>query len=457
MKNIILNFFLTGVISVCFMSSCNKFLEASPPKDQFISEYVFDNDVNALSALAGMYIKIPSYVKSEHARLMSLYADELHFADNDTWNQPFYESYLPYDNSAVNAYWNACYSFIYITNSCIEGVEASSKVTDSLKKQILGEALFFRAFTYFNLVNAFGEVPLVNSTKYQINATLPQFKLDTIYQFMMNDLLQSRDLLKEHYPTSEKIRVNKWAATALLARVYLYREKWEEARKMSNEIIESKRYGVLPACENVFLKNSSEAILHLAPFYSKRTDEAYYYIPSIDTILPTYIITDELYNSFSNSDKRKEKWIGYNEVKEEKYYYPAKYKDRVGTTDLEYLILLRLAEQYLIRAEAYAHLNQFDLAVADLNVIRTRAGISLLTNTDFSSKEELLALILQERRLELFTELGHRWFDLKRFGQAKEVMKAQKPATWEDRALLWPVPKAQLETNPFLHPTPDYN
>jgi len=118
--------------------------------------------------------------------------------------------------------------------------------------------------------------------------------------------------------------------------------------------------------------------------------------------------------------------------------------------------VLRLAEQYLIRAEARAQQNKLDLAIADVDVIRARAGLPLIANTNPSiSKTALLDAIMQERRVELFTEWGHRWFDLKRTGKALAVLSAIKPGFTSDD-LLYPIPESELNKNPFLEQNPGY-
>ena len=128
-------------------------------------------------------------------------------------------------------------------------------------------------------------------------------------------------------------------------------------------------------------------------------------------------------------------------------YYPFKYKVMSGTNLTEYYITLRLAEQFLIRAEARAQQGNISGAKTDVNVIRTRAG---LPNTTANDKGGLLNAIEQERRIELFAEWGHRWFDLKRTGRATTVLGSLKPATWQPTDELWPIPQSQINLNPSL-------
>jgi hypothetical protein len=112
-----------------------------------------------------------------------------------------------------------------------------------------------------------------------------------------------------------------------------------------------------------------------------------------------------------------------------------------------------LAELYLVRAEALAMQNNLTAALSDLNMIRKRAGLSNLpTNLN---KEQILSAISQERRVELFIEWAHRWFDLKRTGNAITVLRPLKPSL-EESDLLYPIPYSQLETNPYLLQNPGY-
>jgi hypothetical protein len=113
----------------------------------------------------------------------------------------------------------------------------------------------------------------------------------------------------------------------------------------------------------------------------------------------------------------------------------------------EYNVTLRLAEQYLIRSEARAQLTKISGAQADLDSVRIRAG---LAKTTASTKDDLLTAIASERKVELFGEFSHRWFDLKRTGKADQVIGALKPATWKSTAVLAPIPSDERLKNPSL-------
>jgi hypothetical protein len=120
-------------------------------------------------------------------------------------------------------------------------------------------------------------------------------------------------------------------------------------------------------------------------------------------------------------------------------------------------MVLRLAEQYLIRAEAAAKgASSLSDAIDDLNVIRNRAGVGSLPHS--LNQQQVIDAIEKERRLELFMEWGHRWFDLKRTGRATNVLSEyviKQP--WEgDYQLLYPIPETELEAGPNLIPNPGY-
>lgn len=156
--------------------------------------------------------------------------------------------------------------------------------------------------------------------------------------------------------------------------------------------------------------------------------------------------------SFEPQDLRSKKWIDSLSIEPDIYYFPTKYKVRTGTPVTEYSMVLRLAEQYLIRAEARVHQGDLTGAAEDVKKIRNRAG---LTNIELSSTSQALNSIYAERKLELFTEGGHRWLDLKRTDRATEVLSPKKPE-WQPTDVLYPIPQNELNNNPNLNQNPGY-
>ncbi|PTS87399.1 RagB/SusD family nutrient uptake outer membrane protein, partial [Flavobacterium sp. HMWF030] len=163
----------------------------------------------------------------------------------------------------------------------------------------------------------------------------------------------------------------------------------------------------------------------------------------------TIALNPLLINSFTIGDLRKTNWIKSVSKGASTWYHAYKYKEQNTTAvSKEYSIVLRLAEQYLIRAEARAYQGDLIGAKEDLNKIRNRAG---LAQTTASTKEEILNAILQERRWEFFTEHGHRFFDLKRFNKLDAELKSVKSG-WNSNDSLFPIPQNELSTNPNLGP-----
>jgi hypothetical protein len=357
---------------------------------------------------------------------------------------------------------------VFYSNSAIEGLTLSNNLSAPVKNQLLGEAKFLRALSYFYLANLYGDLPLVLSTDYKESvATVRQPKAD-IYKQIVSDLKDAYGLLSENYldasllkTTAERVRPTKYAAAALLSRVYLYLGDWINAEAEASIVINNaSTFGLLPL-NSVFLKNSKEAIWQLQPTYNGwNTEDAKIFVlnAAFSNTKPVYL-NQNLLTAFENNDARRLSWIKDTIMSLQTYSYPFKYKlasfnDPVN----EYLMVLRLGEQYLIRAEARAQQNNVSGAQSDLNAIRNRAGLS---NTTANDKPSLLIAILHERQIELFSEWGHRWLDLQRTSNVDAVMSIVTPlkggASWSSYQKLYPVPVVDIQRDPNLTQNPGYN
>ncbi len=351
---------------------------------------------------------------------------------------------------------------IYTANAILEGLSAPNGVTPPIQAQLQGEALFIRAFAYFYVVNLYGPVPLQLTTNYSITQVSSRATVAQVYQQIITDLTTAENLLPEAYPTTGRARPNKSAVQALLARTYLYLKDYVNAEKYASLVIAKSTYSLVDV-NSVFLANSQEAIWQLMPTANSNTQDGLNFIL---TAAPTSVAlsNDFVNNAFEANDKRKTNWVGSLTVGSQTYYYPYKYKVRSSTTVTEYSMVLRLAEQYLIRAEA--RINQtgkIDQGIADLNVIRARARPTPTTSTPnplpplnlgMSQTAALLA-VEQERRVELFTEWGHRWLDLIRTGRANVLLGAVKPK-WQATDVLYPIPLNETSRNPNITQNPGY-
>ena len=432
------------------LASCKKFVTADPPKNQIIGSTVFTDDVTAISAIKGIFNKMSSGGEFAAGGIKSV----THLAGlsaDDYYNfEPAFDFYFANSLSATTVgtnLWSIPYLLINNTNAAIDGLTNSTSVTSTVKNELLGEAKFIRAFCYFYLVNLFGDVPLILSTDYKINAIAPRTPQDQVYQQIVADLKEAQSLLSDSYSftNEERVEPNKWAAKALLARVYLFLNDWTNAEAESTAVIDnSGLYSLNSDLNSVFLMNSEEAIWQLLPEGGivNWTHEGSMFIP---TGIPMHVsLSDQLLHSFESGDFRRANWVDSIIVDSTTYYYPYKYKVMSATSLTEYSMVLRLAEQYLIRAEARAQQENISGSQNDLNIIRNRAG---LANTIATDKTSLLSAILHERQVELFSEWGHRWLDLKRtknIDAVMGVMTPQKGGSWKTEWQLYPIPQSEI-------------
>jgi hypothetical protein len=170
-------------------------------------------------------------------------------------------------------------------------------------------------------------------------------------------------------------------------------------------------------------------------------------VPSSSGVIPSYLITNSLYNSFESGDLRRLDWIGIDTVSNQVYSFPFKYKTgRVSGTPNENYVVLRLADIYLIEAEAKANLNNISGAIGDLNIVRNRAG---LLNISANNQAAVLTSIVTERQHEFFCEWGNRWFDLNRLNLSNSVFSSEKHG-WKTTSNLYPIPQNEINLNPAL-------
>jgi starch-binding outer membrane protein, SusD/RagB family len=482
------------LVAALSQSGCRKLVEVPPPENSIVQQNIYTDNASAIATLTAIYTNMmdltPStFTGNQSISLLSgLSADELTLYSGNT-----YPTFIGYYTNSLSAtsptmatgseHWIALYNYVFKSNAAIEGLssQAAQELDATVRQQLLGEAKFLRAFYYFYLVNLFGDVPLALTSDYKVNSSLLRSPKADVYQQIITDLSEAEKLLSENYldytllnSSTERVRPTRWAATALLSRVYLYTGNHLGAEEKASAVIANSGVFTLPPLNDVFLKNSSEAIWQLQPttLYFNTQEATTFIIPptgptdgnSIDN--PVYL-SSQVRNSFETGDNRavNGNWINVTTVDSIDYYFPYKYKNGVQDLSIttpdaqtEYLMVLRLGEQYLIRAEARAQQNNIAGAQSDLNMIRTRAGLSNITANDQTS---LLDAIVHERQVELFTEWGHRWLDLKRTQAVDEVMTMVTPlkssgAQWNSYQQWYPLPLSDLQNSPKLEQNAGY-
>jgi hypothetical protein len=442
-------------------SSCKKFVTVDTPPDVLTSDKIFVDDKTATAAMLSVYIDMMndqygsngSFVCFSLTSLAGMSANEMIWTQNNT-TAPTYQEFTDHaltpPNSYVGSFWRDGYKYIYRLNAIISGLPSATGMTTATKNQLGGEAKFMRAFCYFYLVNLFGDVPLVLTTNYQDNMLMPRTPAADVWKQIIADLKDAKGLLSETYPTTERLRPNRWTASALLARSYLYNSQWADAETEADAVIASGVYGAnLPALDKVFKKDSPETIWQLQPVRSNvNTLEGSTFLVTGGT-RPNYELTPQLINAFEPNDNRKTTWIGFSNPAYPTWAFPAKYKAGAGAVT-EYYIVFRLTEQYMIRSEARAHQggNKLQPAIDDLNIVRSRAGLPASNATDQPS---LIVALEKERQVEFFAEWGHRWLDLKRTNRAQTVLSPLSPSkTWKPGSELYPIPDIEISNNPKL-------
>ena len=465
----------TGMVLAC--SGCKKGVEVGDPVALITRSAAFATDDGALSVVYGIYGNLErnaglSSGNHSISVLTSLSGDEMQLPQGSVTPEyiQFFTNMVP---STTIYFWSELYSKIYACNEALQGMDESTGIKPATKKQLTGEVKFLRAFCYFYLVNLYGDVPLALTTDYRVNNNLSRTSKDAVYTQIIADLNDAENLLGDDYLfnmaviQNSRLTVNKQAVEAFLGRVYLYRGDWQLAEAASTAVINDPKYDLESDLEQVFLKNSRETIWQMqADNNTVNTYDASSFV-MLPGGPPSPIgpgsMSEFLLNVFDSTDKRMKNWTGKLSVPTAGgdslfYFYPYKYKvsSFQTTTVTELLVVLRLAEQYLIRAEARVQQGNLSEATNDLNIIRHRAGLG---DADALDKEGLLNAIDRERQAELFTEWGHRWFDLKRTGRIDSVMTkvcAAKGISWNSYAQFFPIPVSDIQNDPNLQQNTGY-
>ncbi|HTE29017.1 MAG TPA: RagB/SusD family nutrient uptake outer membrane protein [Chryseolinea sp.] len=335
------------------------------------------------------------------------------------------------ENGAVSDVWAGAYEGINIANSIIAKVPDIADMTAEEKNAALGELYFIRAFNHFSLVNWFGAIPIkLERTNGTGELEVPRVPVAQVYDQIIADLTFAEQNLGTG---STKARASKYAATALLARVYLYKGDYANAAAKAKDVIDNGGYD-LPDYADVFVDGGSESIFEIDFTDLNRNRIAEYNFPKTLNGRREVAPTASVLASYETGDARYPASIAFSGT----LAYPIKYDDlSIGADNV---IILRLADMYLIRAEAQAKLQGAVSAIQqDINVVRTRAK---LPDTSASTYDELLRVIERERRVEFAFE-GHRWFDLVRTGRAVDVLLNVSNVN----QTLWPIPLTEIVTN----------
>lgn len=441
MKKIIL---IVVVLLTAF--SCNT-LEVEP-QNSIPADQAFQTAADIDRGILGAYASFQSL--SYYGRTYNIFSDLA--ADNlshpvDATATEYAEvdnnNILP-ENGSIGAIWAICYDGINVANNVIAKVPTIENMSEDERNTALAELYFIRALNHFNLLNYFGAIPLkLTPTRGVSDLDVPRVPVNDVYAKIIEDLT----FASVYLPSSgDKTRATKYTAKAMLARVFLYKGDYAQAAAMATEVIEDGNYTLLPNFADVFADDeSSESIFEIYFSQTERNRIAEYNFPHSLNGRREVGPSESLLAAYETNDERYTSSIAF----EGSEAYAIKYDDlSLGT---ENVIVIRLAEMYLIRAEANTKLNgDINTIKDDINTIRQRAG---LNSTNALTYPQLLTAIEKERRVEFAFE-GQRWFDLVRTGRAIDVL----PNVNNSNQTLFPIPSDEIQTNnnPGMFQNPGY-
>ncbi|OUJ75151.1 RagB/SusD family nutrient uptake outer membrane protein [Hymenobacter crusticola] len=430
-------------------TACRDLLEPTPVQ-QLSDDKAITDAGSARSATIGVYDRVQAYYQLNWPVLGFLPGEDVRF--NGTLNQflQIDQNQLSADNVLITEAWTQMYQAVNGANNVIAGVPG---VNDPLlptteKDQLLGEAYFLRALVYFDLGRGWGGVPLVlTPTRSKENGQgIRRSSLADTYAQVLADLTQAETLLPD---ATTRNRAVKASARALRARLHLYQKQWADAETYATQVIGNNNYRLVTPYRTFstapFL--SQESVFELTFSNSDANSMWNNWFPSalggqfnFQPVPAAIALLNDPTVGGSRSALLATTVIAGSNVTYGNLYSRSAQRD-----DPSYV--LRLAEQYLIRAEARARQGKLTQALADLNAVRARAGVPASTA---ATADQLLLAIENERRIEFAFE-ADRWFDLVRTGRAGTVLGVTDQRRW-----VFPIPFNDLVADSDLEQNPGY-
>lgn len=452
MKNIIILFGLLGFITM----SCEDELTVFP-EDSLSVPTFFQTEEDFTQAINATYEPLRNMYNLSKNYLTEMSSDNTYYARNTAFGateqqEDVADHAIPSDNGItanvhVQNVYRDHYSIIARANQILFTID-EAEFDASVKANIKGQALFLRAFSYFDLVQLFGSVPMhLEPVVDREGAALPLSSSDVLYTQIIEDAQAAIPLLPPK-STQQPGRVTSGAAQTLLANVYIVRQQWGEAETLLKAVVASNEYMLMPNYEDAFSgnsdnKNNMESVFEVQ--YREGADGLqssfmYQFLPrpieadEVGALFGTAdaqpingegnnIPTPDIIAAYEDGDLREDASIQYITLSEsfwndgvypiiKKYVEPHALHFNMGVNFPVY----RYAEVLLFLAEALEEQGKSGEAITYLNQVRTRAGLGAATG-------DLGEAIFNERRVELAFE-NKRWFDLVRTDRAIDVITA---------------------------------
>lgn len=468
------------IITILFTTACNDILLESP---KAIATETFYNTAEEIEgALYAAYAHTGQATAKTTSCMVLINAGEVDYGEGRVTFAPYsdFKGQLIADTRIPNA-WTFAYQGIRDANLVIENAPKSTQATQKEIEQLVAEAKFVRAFTYFQLVRNWGPVPL-RTEENNVEPDVPRSSVADVYDLITSDLLYAETYL----PTSQNLpgRADRYAAKTMLADVYLELGNWVGAKEKAQEVINSGKYSLINVATSddfykifgVDVNGSSEEV-----FYIKANADSYTYfcnyrhhpsVPYFKGGAGAYALyTDSVSNKFISD------W-DYHDLR--KYFILYNANIGIGSTTMLFKKYIdpttstggrndwpayRYTDVLLIYAEADCRANNGPTAdgMEKLNMIHRRAyGEDPLaaSTVDFKladyNRDTFIDLVLLEGAYEQMDE-GKRFFALKRTGKLKDAIKYARGIDLVDNHLLWPIPAVEYLYNGAIDPTTDQN
>ncbi|MCL7987295.1 RagB/SusD family nutrient uptake outer membrane protein [Sphingobacterium sp. lm-10] len=434
---------------ILLLSSCSSFLEVDP-RASISGENIIHDATSAQAAINGAYAGLRSYYSLNYQSIAYLSGDNVQWTGSQSLVQEFINHRVNPENATLAVTWIDIYKTINRANHVIKALRELSgdAIPESVKNSILGQAYGIRALAYFDLIRVWGGVPLITEPTQNVgeNLGIARSTREETYALVLADLNQAEALLPE---TTNRFILTKKTIWGLKARYHLYREEWAQAASFASLLIaDQANYDLLNPYFTFFKENvagTRESVLEL--FYSVNEPNPHrgQWQPQTNGGTRQWAPSEALIGLLTNATTAGARSELIARDNQNRWYGNLYYRSTAA--DPTYLI--RIAELYLIRAEASAHLGEYSQALADLNRIRERA--LLAPRSASSEPNTLLRWIEDERRLEFAFE-AHRWFDLVRTRRAAAVL-----GVTEAFRLVLPIPFNQILADPVLEQNPGYS
>jgi hypothetical protein len=463
---------LFAIVIAASFTSCKKILEVSP-------EYNVDG-TNAFKtiedcdfALVGAYklFQSTSYYASTDGRsnafalLPDILADNLRETGESLGNERVFSRWVyAADETQIERTWIAGYRIISEANLVLTHIDKFASTNQGAVNRIKGQALAIRALVHFDLLRYFVNdyarnstspgIPYVTKFDYEIKPT--RGTVQATYDGIEADLLAARTLLlaTDHAINGStgntRAYLDRFAVDAILARMYLYSGQYANAITRATNVINAFPLASQADFADIWTDASNAEVIWSVTFNAGEGGPGYHaYFPQPDA--NQYAPDADLLSLYGGGDVRTDAYyaiIGGRIVFSKYLAKEAAMSNPDGVVNFK---ALRVAEMYLIRAEAYARTSADALGSADLNALRA-ARISGYVSTPLAGTA-LLNAIATERRKELVGE-GHRFFDLKRTTRTVSRVSCSAFCTLgpTGRAWTWPIPQPEIDANPAILP-----